>query len=242
MSQNGQVAIVITARLAGGVAFDWHEHPWHQLAWAHTGVLTMTTEGGTWVLPPSRALWVPAGVPHALGSAGVATSHSLYFRGPVGWSVPTVVAVSPLLGHLIVHLAMSNLAEAERKRAEAVVLDLLEPLHATTIAVPSPSDDRAQRVADGLRADPTDRRGLDAWGRDVGASGRTLARIFLAETGMSFGQWRAQLRLQAALPLLADGVPVTTVAHRVGYASASAFVAAFHRAIGVPPARYFGGS
>jgi len=240
MSQNGQVAIVITARLPGGVAFDWHDHPWHQLAWANTGVLTMATEGGTWVLPPSRALWVPAGVPHALGSSGVATSHSVYFRGPVGWDEPTVVAVSALLGHLIVHLAESDLTEDARQRAEAVVLDLLEPLHATTVAVPTPADDRARRVAEGLRADPTDRRDLDAWGREVGASGRTLARIFLAETGMTFGRWRSQLRLEVALTLLAKGMPVTTVAHQVGYDSASAFVAAFRRAVGVTPASYFG--
>jgi AraC-like DNA-binding protein len=241
MSQNGQVAIVLTARLPGGVAFDWHEHAVHQLAWAHSGVLTVATGDDTWVLPPSRALWIPAGVPHALGSSGVATTRSLYFRGPVGWTAPTVVAVSPLLGHLIVHLAEATLPKPARRRAEAVVLDLLEPLHATTIAVPMPVDDRARRVADGLRADPADQRGLDAWGRTVGASGRTLARIFLAETGMTFGHWRAQLRLEAALKLLAEGGPVTTVAHRVGYGSASAFVAAFHRAVGVPPARYFGG-
>ena len=232
---------MLTARLSGGVAFDWHTHPVHQLAWAHSGVLTVATGGDTWVLPPSRALWIPAGVPHALGSSGVATTRSLYFRGPVGWPAPTVVAVSALLGHLIVHLAEETLTKAARRRVEAVVLDLLEPLHATTIAVPMPADDRARRVADGLRADPADTRALDAWGREVGASARTLARIFLAETGMTFGHWRAQLRLEAALTLLADGLPVTVVAHRVGYGSASAFVAAFHRAVGVPPARYFGG-
>ena len=239
MSRNGQVAIVLTARLPGGVAFDRHTHPVHQLAWAHSGVLTVGIGDDTWVLPPSRALWIPAGVPHALGSSGVATTRSVYFRGPVGWTAPTVVAVSPLLGHLIVHLAEASLAKPARRRAEAVVLDLLEPLHATTIAVPMPIDDRARRVADALRADPADTRALDAWGRAVGASGRTLARIFLAETGMTFAHWRAQLRLEAALPLLADGLPVTAVAHRVGYGSASAFVAAFRRAVGVTPASYF---
>src|SRR5436309_600417 len=162
MSQNGQVAIVLTARLAGGVAFDWHTHPVHQLAWAHSGVLTVAIGDDTWVLPPSRALWIPAGVRHALGSSGVATTRSLYFRGPVGWAAPTVVAVSPLLGHLIVHLAEAELTEPARRRAEAVVLDLLEPLHATTIAVPDPSDDRARRVAERLRTNPSDPRALTA--------------------------------------------------------------------------------
>src|SRR6266545_6615933 len=226
MSRNGQAAIVIaTARLPGGVAFGRHEHPVPQLAWAHTGVLTVDTAEGTWVLPPSRALWIPARVPHALGSSGAATARNLYLP-KARWKALTVVAVSPLLAHLIMHLADAELSLPARHRAEAVVLDLLEPLHATTIAVPAPSDDRAWRVAEGLRRDPGDARGLDAWGREVGASGRTLARIFLAETGMSFGRWRAQLRLEVALTLLAKGMPVTTVAHRVGYDSASAFVAA----------------
>lgn len=239
MSQNGQIAIVLTARIPGGVAFDWHAHPVHQLAWAHRGVLTIATEAGTWVLPPSRALWIPARMPHALGSSGAATTRSLYFRPP-GWTTPTVVAVSELLANLIVHLAEAPLADDARRRAEAVVLDLLEPLHATTIAVRMPTDDRAARVADALHADPADARTLDAWGQVAGASSRTLARIFLAETGLTFARWRAQLRLAAALPLLANGIPVTTVAHRVGYDSASAFIAAFRRAVGVTPAGYFG--
>src|SRR5262245_54937599 len=130
MSQDGQVAI-LTARVPGGVAFDWHTHPAHQFAWARAGVLTMTTGDGTWVLPPSRALWIPAGVPHVLGSSGVATTRSLYFtpwRCPVGWTVPTVVRVSPLLGHLIDHLAGPGIGQDARGRAEAVLLDLLEPL------------------------------------------------------------------------------------------------------------------
>ncbi|HEV8560371.1 MAG TPA: helix-turn-helix transcriptional regulator [Actinophytocola sp.] len=244
MSQNGHGGIVIaTARLPGGVAFDWHEHPVHQLAWADTGVLTVATARGTWVLPPSRALWIPAGVPHALGSSGRAVTRSPYFRPrtcPVEWTSPTVIRVSDLLGHLIVHLASAELTEAARRNAEAVVVDLLEPLDATTITVPQPADDRARRVAEALRRDPSDARGLEAWGREVGASSRTLARIFLTQTGMTFGRWRAQLRLEAALPLLAADTPVTAAAHRVGYTSASAFVAAFRRAVGVPPGRYFG--
>src|SRR5919198_5559343 len=104
MSQDGQVAIR-TAEIPGGVAFDWHTHPVHQFAWARTGVLTLTTADGTWVLPPSRALWIPAGVPHVLGSSGAATARNLYLRRGRGWTAPTVVRVSDLLAHLIDHLA-----------------------------------------------------------------------------------------------------------------------------------------
>ncbi len=88
----------------------------------------------------------------------------------------------------------------------------------------------------------TGERSLPAWGRAVGAGARTLARVWLAETGTSFARWRTLLRMQAALPRLVAGVPVATVAHEVGYATASAFVAAFRRTTGVTPGSYFGRS
>ena len=102
-----------------------------------------------------------------------------------------------------------------------------------------PSREPARQVAEGLRACPADKRTLEEWGHAVGASGRTLARAFAAETGMPFGRWRTLLRLQAALPLLASGQPVGRVAYRVGYDRPSAFVAAFRRETGLTPAAYF---
>jgi len=102
-----------------------------------------------------------------------------------------------------------------------------------------PTDDRAKRVADGIAADPADGRTLAEWGHAVGASERTLARAFLAETGVSFGRWRTLLRVQTALHALADGAPVGNVARRVGYESDSAFVQAFRRETGVTPTAYF---
>ncbi|MUN42383.1 AraC family transcriptional regulator [Actinomadura litoris] len=222
--------------------FGTHTHPWHQLAWAAEGVLTVETGEGLWVLPPVRALWIPAGVPHATAAHRSSVMRSPYLRPdacPVRWSAPTVVHVPPLLRELIVHLAGSRASGDARVRAEAVLCDLVEPVDAGPVLLPLPSDGRARRVAEALLADPSDGRTLDAWGRAAGASGRTLARLFLAETGMSFGRWRTQARLRAALRLLAEGLPVAAVAGRVGYGTPSAFVAVFRRAFGVSPARYF---
>jgi AraC-like DNA-binding protein len=148
--------------------------------------------------------------------------------------------VPALLRELIVHLGDPGLAGPARQRAEAVLFDLLTPMPTTVLEVPEPRDERLLPIAAALRADPTDDRTLDAWGQLVGASARNLARLFVTETGMTFGQWRTQLKLQAALPLLAGGMAVGRVSGRVGYATPSAFVAAFRRAIGVPPAAYFG--
>jgi AraC-like DNA-binding protein len=162
---------------------------------------------------------------------------TIYFGGRQ-WVRPTVVAVGPLLAELIRHLADLTLPTAPRRRAEAVLRDLLVPVPVSTIHVPAVSK-RLALIAQSLTDDPADDRDLAAWGRLVGASSRTLARAFVAETGMTFGAWRTQVRLLASLPLLAAGMPVATVARRVGYATPSAFVAAFRRVTNTTPGAYF---
>lgn len=228
--------------MAAGLTFDWHTHVDHQLAWASTGVLTVLTRTASWVLPPTRALWIPAGLPHETKSSGQATMRALYVRPdlcPISWAEPTPVAARPLLAELIGYLEREPLDPAQRVRAESVLVDLLTPVTMATIEVRMPIDDRAREVADALSSDPADRRTLAAWGRQVGASGRTLARSFLADTGVPFGRWRTLLRLQSALLALAAGEPVGNVARHVGYETASSFVAAFHRETGMTPAAYF---
>jgi AraC-like DNA-binding protein len=268
--------VVATFPMPGGAVFSWHTHVDHQLAWAASGVLTVLTEGATWVLPPTRALWIPAGLPHETGATSVATMRSVYIPpelAPVSWTVPTPIAASPLLGELIGYLgnlaAPSEPAEPgkpaepgergerggsagaggsaaggprtaqRRAHAEALLADLLEPVPLAAIDVPFPTGPLAGTIAGALRGDPADQRTLADWGREVGASERTLARAFVAQTRMPFGRWRTLLRLQAALPLLARGEPVARVAHHVGYQTPSAFVAAFRRETGLTPATYF---
>jgi AraC-like DNA-binding protein len=234
---------VATFPMPAGLVFDWHTHEDHQLAWAASGVLTVRTLQRAWVLPPTRALWIPAGVRHETLTAGAAaTMRSLYVRPglcPITWADPTPVRASPLLAELIGYLADQELTPDRRANAEALLVDLLQPVVMTTIEVREPSGDRAAEVAGRLRSEPADNRTLAEWGRAVGASERTLAREFLAGTGMPFGRWRTLLRLQAALSGLASGKPVSAVAHQVGYESDSAFVAAFRRETGVTPAVYF---
>jgi AraC-like DNA-binding protein len=244
MSQNGQdlgAAIICTVPMPVGTTFEWHEHDEHQLAWSPEGVLVVETEHGTYVLPPTRALWIPARVPHETRASGTAIMRSVYVRrtkSRTEWAMPTPVSVTPLLRELIDHLEQ-ELSPAERSRAEGLLFDLVEPVRAASIDVRMPVDPRARDVAEGLLADPADARTLHAWGHDVGASSRTLARAFLADTGLSFGRWRTLVRLQASLRELAEGAPVSVVAGRVGYRTPSAFVAAFRAHTGVTPGRYF---
>jgi AraC-like DNA-binding protein len=152
---------------------------------------------------------------------------------------PTPVAASPLLAELIGYLSGNELDPAQRAHAESLLADLLKPVPVTTIQVRLPVGPPARQVAEALRANPADQRTLRDWGRHVGASERTLARAFATGAGVPFGHWRALLRLQAALPMLAAGEPVSRVAGRVGYDTPSAFVAAFRRETGQTPAAYF---
>lgn len=245
MSQDGQpVGAVVFGNfdVPAGRWFEWHEHRQHQVAWTPRSVVTVNIADAHWVLPPSRALWVPAGLRHRTGAPRAAVLRGIYIepsRCPVTLVEPTMIEVSPLLRELFEYLT-GDLDPAERGRGEALLFDLLRPVRSVPIAVPRPRDERARQVADLLAADPADPRTLTEFGALAGASARTLARLFVAETGLTFGAWRTKARLRAALPLLASGVPQAGVARRVGYATPSAFVAAFHREVGVSPGRYFG--
>ncbi|MDT0548414.1 MULTISPECIES: AraC family transcriptional regulator [Streptomyces] len=231
--------------LLSGEWISAHSHPeHHMLAWTRRGVLGVAVDDTYWVLPPTRALWVPAGVVHRAGATREAVLCSVYVaqaRCGLDWTEPMPVGVDGLLAHLITYLGREDLADDARLRAEAVLPDLLRPLPALPIDVPRPVDDRVRAVADALLADPSDRRGLEAHARAAGVSRRTLTRLFVQDTGMSFDRWRTHARLRAALPLLAEGRPVSRVAHAVGYATPSAFLAAFRRTVGTSPKRYLSG-
>ena len=248
MSQDGQsppqdqALVVVSFAMPRGSVFDWHTHDDHQLAWAPTGVLMVRTDSTAWVLPPTKALWIPAAVRHETLSTSSATMQAVYLRPhrcPIDWTECTPVAASPLLAELIGYLADPELDRAARARGEAVLIDLLHPVAMATIDVPMPQEERAREVAEALRETPADNRTLEEWGHAIGASDRTLARSFLADTGLPFGRWRTRLRLRESLVDLAAGAPVSTVAHTVGYESTSAFVAAFRRETGFTPTTYF---
>jgi AraC-like DNA-binding protein len=228
--------------MPAGTVFDWHVHEDHQLAWASRGVLTVRSGSEAWVLPPTRALWIPAGVRHETLSEGAATMRTAYVRPGtclIAWTTCTPVEVSPLVAELLSHLENDELDSATRTHAELLLVDLLEPVPTLSFEVRMPTDDRALRVAQRLIDDPAVDRTLAEWGADVGASSRTLARAFIADTGLPFARWRALVRLQRAMAGLGSNESVNEVARQVGYESASAFVAAFRRETGITPARYF---
>lgn len=233
--------------LAHAEQVGWHDHAQHQLIHPGRGILQVFTPHGSWVVPSHRALWLPAGVPHAHRAHGSTRMQTLAFAAdvnPLSLERPTVLAVSPLLREVITALTTTAPPDSaptarERHNLEQVALDQLRRVEALPLHLPAPSDDRLLNVAALLAADPADPRPLGALGAAVGASERTLSRLFRQETGMTFTQWRAQLRLHHALTLLATGVPVGSAAIACGYGGASAFIEAFRKAFGTTPGRYW---
>ncbi|MFF1292241.1 MULTISPECIES: AraC family transcriptional regulator [unclassified Streptomyces] len=225
--------------LAAGERIDAHRHDDHQIVYAGSGVLAVTTDAGTWFAPGNRAIRVPAGTVHAHRAHGHLDLHLVGLvaaDNPLGLDAPTVLAVSPLLRELIVAYTRAPADDSpERRRLLAVLRDQLRASPQQPLHLPAATDPRLAAVCEILHADPADPRTLAALGTVAGASERTLSRLFRSEFGMTFPQWRTQSRLYHALRMLADGTPVTTVAHRCGWSSTSAFIEVFRRSFGHTP-------
>lgn len=223
-----------------------HFHPEHQLVFASVGVMTVRTRQGIWVVPPLRAVWIPAKTPHAVVMSGAVSMRTLYFLPALIKLLPQecfVLNVSALLRELILHACTYPKLSKKRRKEKAIieiVVDQLEAAHVVPLQLPHPEDARAMRVAQALLEDPGENRTLEKLCADCGASKRTIERLFLMETNMTFSRWRQQLRLLHALRQLASGEKVTAAALETGYASTSAFISMFRKQLGTTPTRYFG--
>jgi AraC-like DNA-binding protein/quercetin dioxygenase-like cupin family protein len=240
--RHSPVAPTRAQSLAPGGEIDAHRHDEHQIIYAARGVLSITTDAGSWVAPGTRAIWVPAGTVHAHRAYGELELHLVGLPAtdnPLDLDTPTVLAVGPLLRELIVtYTRTAGEQSPERDRLRAVLLDQLRASPQQPLHVPTPTEPLLRTVCALLRADPSDNRTIADLGRAVGASARTLSRLFHDDLGMTFPQWHTQLRLHHALLLLANRTPVTAVAHQCGWSSASAFIDVFRRTFGHTPGTY----
>jgi AraC-like DNA-binding protein len=218
-----------------------HEHDWHQLTFALRGHIEIETAEARWAVPADRALWIPARVPHRESTRAHVSMRMLYLApGAVRMRSDRcrAIVVGPLLRELIAHICA--LGALDRRRAEqhrliGVLVDQLATAEDVSLDLPLPRDGRACRLAALIDADPSG--SLARLAGRAGASLRTLERLFLAETGVPVGEWRRRRRLFHALGLLEAGAAVGDAADAAGYATISAFTAAFKRQFGVPPSR-----
>ena len=241
-----------------------HSHPWAQVAISTTGVIQLTVDRGTYIVPPSRALWIPPGMEHAVTMVEDAEMRTLYFHQPRGrcgpgvprhqeaaWRQCRVLEVSDLLRALVRELPTapddgptstppSTPDERTRERhRNALVLGELRRAAAVKLGVDLPHDKRLRHLCEAVLADPTRHATLSAWAQDTGASPRTVARLFRTELSSTFTQWRQQVILAKAVSLAAGRMPMGQIAAELGY-SASAFSAMVRKSVGQPPGRFLG--
>ncbi|MGP9725453.1 AraC family transcriptional regulator [Corynebacterium sp. AOP40-9SA-29] len=232
---------------AGDLVFGPHSHLKAQIVWADRGQIAVFVGAGgerRWILAPSQALWIPAEEVHDVRTTAGTELFCAYLweeECEVAWEGLTVLRMGPLAGELVRHLARDDLDDTAARHARATLLSVLAPADAVGVDLPMPDDPRARSVASAVLEDPGAPHALDEWAHRLHSSERTIQRAFLADTGMTFSAWRAQVRLYRSLPLLADRVPVASVAARMGYSSTNGFTSAFRRHFGTTPANYFAG-
>ncbi len=219
-----------------------HHHPRAQLLYAASGVMSVVTDSATFVVPPQRAIWMPAGVDHEVRCRSAVSIRTLYVDAPDDLRRECrVIEVSELLRALILETMALPREYDPSGRAGRIVQLLLESIETPStpmLCVTMPHEPRLLKVCQALIDDPTRADSLDEWAGRACMSRRTFTRLFREQTGMSLAEWRQHVRLLEAMARLACGQPVTTTAYDVGYESPSAFTAAFQRAFGVPPSRY----
>jgi AraC-like DNA-binding protein len=243
-TDNSEVTTLSRDYTAGYVIAP-HFHNRDQLVYACRGVMTVRASDSAWVVPTDRAVWIPATLTHTITMSGTVSMRTLYRRPRLAKALPRsccVVNVSPLLKELILHACtLTTLTKkiGQQRHLIDLVVDQLKTIQTVSLQLPNPSDSRALRVADVLLSDPGDQSTLTQICKGIGASKRTIERLFQEETGMTFGKWRQQLRLMHAMRLLADGAKVTLAAVEAGYSTPSAFISMFRKAWGTTPTRCF---
>ncbi len=241
----GRPVVARSADYPDGHAVRPHRHRRHQLLYGSTGVVVVSAAHGAWVMPPQRGLWIPAGVTHSVRMLGAVRTNSLYFEPEAIEGMPEhclVLGVTPFMRSLLAEAVRLPREYDVHGREGALMLliqhEILQLPH-LPLSLPLPvRDDLARRCHAFLRR-PDVHQTIDAWSEALGLNRRTFTRTFRRETGMTFMTWRQQACLVMALPRLAAGETVTSVAMTLGYDNPAAFTAMFQRTLGAPPRAYF---
>ncbi len=242
----GRAMAAMDVNYPAGASTGWHSHPRGQLLYAIKGVMIVRSAEGTWVVPPSRALWLAAGLEHDVKMSGEVKIRTVFIDTATVRQMPEnscVIEVSPLLRELVVAAVWVPLDYRDGGRddrlmrllADEVRVSDVLPLHLTV-----PNDDRIKLICDAITEKPSDISTAGEWAERLNLTAKTVHRLFVKETGMTFVQWREQARLLFALRGLAAGEKVIDVAFDCGYASQSAFTAMFRRHFGKPPSEFYG--
>ncbi|XYI00019.1 AraC family transcriptional regulator [Sorangium sp. So ce1128] len=229
---------------SGGLESEPHAHRESQLLYLVRGELICEASSALWIVPPQSALWIPASVTHRIRARAPLKGYSVFVEPGAAPDLPQdccAVSVTPLFRELLLRLATRPALydlEGPDARLVSVLLDELATVSIEKHRLPMPIDPRLRRLVDAMTADPAIGATTKTWAKRIGVSERTLNRLLVEETGLSFGRWRQQLHIILAIQKLSRGATVQSVALDLGYESASSFVTMFRKALGTSPARY----
>lgn len=256
LRQLSDASLVENIVLVGGESTEYrepqtlssHEHAEGQLIYATTGIIIVGSKEGYWVAPPTRALWIPPGERHWTRTSGNVQLCSVLLRAPTHAFLPNkscVLNVSPLLREVITAMAVRPARNGMSHRDFALatlLLDELDEVPVLPLHLPSLKDRRLARIEEEVLREPESCLSLSAWATKLRVNQRTLQRLFLSETGMTYRRWIQQAQLLMALEWLAIGRRIIDVATDLGYSSQSAFTFMFKRNLGMPPGAFFSNS
>src|SRR5262245_1126547 len=238
----------LAATYFDGHHIEPHSHSWGQLIYAAEGVMRVHANEQVWIVPPARAVWAPPRVTHEIWAQGTFKMRTLYLEPGLTGALPSecrAVEVSAFLRELVLRIVALRMLDDTKPAHGNLIGVLVDELRSTPVlplSIRMPTDRRALAVARRLQSNPSDRAELTSLASDSGASTRTLQRLFQDETGLRFAEWRQRIRLLHAVTVLGTGASVTQAGEEAGYASTSAFIAAFRKHLGQTPMRYRGGS
>ena len=221
-----------------------HHHRRSQLLYGASGAVMVATAEGTWVMPPQRGMWIPAGVVHDARMLGAVRTLSLYLEPAAAVGMPDrcqVVGISPFMRSLMLQAVDLPVDYDPDSRAGALMTLLqheLRQMPVLPLALPFPAHGPLAQCCRRFLAHPTPHETIDDWSKTLGMSRRAFTRLFRREVGLSFVTWRQQACLFAALPRLFAGDPVTMIALDLGYDNPAAFTTMFKRLLGAAPRRY----
>ena len=240
--------VALPSEYPDGYTVPDHHHNRSQLLHALAGVVLVKTQYGRWMVPPDHAMWIPAGIEHAVDMLGNVSMRSIYVAPNAVEGLPTrlrVVGVSDLMRSLIIEAVTLPTEQPPSERAAllmALLLHEIPTMPERPLGLPFPADARIATLCRLFVAEPSPHATIDDWAETVGMSRRTFTRVFHRQTGLSLSTWRQQALLFAALPRLADGEPITRVALDLGYDSVPAFTTMFKRMLGTSPRGYLRGA
>jgi AraC-like DNA-binding protein len=245
MSKTRQLQLrTFSARFSPGHWIETHSHSWSQLVYASEGVIAVESQNACWIVPTSRAIWVPAGQPHSIKMHGRVFLQTVYFESRPDTGIDLSCAayeITSLIRELIVHVCGIGIVKsdsAEHRNLIEFMIFQIRKLTRFPLMVPMPSDPRAKQLASRLIDNPGTNQSLAELCEECGTSLRTMQRVFSQELGLPLSRWRSQVTMMHALQLLASERNITEVALELGFESVSAFIYSFRKYLGVSPGQY----